>query len=93
MQLAQRMGQGWEPDVWENLGWHYAVVNGPFKITFDERSQRYEAEYTLEANDGFVFQVFTDADLPEDAFGFAVQEIRTRLVRIEQSLREVGGEQ
>lgn len=25
--LVQRMGKGWKPDVWENLGWHYAVIS------------------------------------------------------------------
>ena len=23
--LARTLGPGWEPEVWENLGWHYAV--------------------------------------------------------------------
>lgn len=23
--LAKDLGEGWEPRVWENLGWHYAV--------------------------------------------------------------------
>jgi hypothetical protein len=26
--LAKRMGKGWKPRVWENLGWHYAVTKG-----------------------------------------------------------------
>lgn len=25
--LAKRMGNGWTPRVWENLGWHYAVIS------------------------------------------------------------------
>lgn len=24
--LAKRMGKGWKPRVWENMGWHYEVV-------------------------------------------------------------------
>lgn len=24
-ELAEQMGPGWEPVVWENLGWHYTV--------------------------------------------------------------------
>jgi hypothetical protein len=31
--LAKRMGKGWKPRVWENLGWHYMVRNGIFEIT------------------------------------------------------------
>ena len=26
--LAKRMGKGWRPKVWENLGWHYVVQKG-----------------------------------------------------------------
>lgn len=26
--LAARMGKGWKPRVWENLGWHYSVKKG-----------------------------------------------------------------
>lgn len=26
--LARRMGKGWKPYVWENLGWHYRVFKG-----------------------------------------------------------------
>lgn len=25
--LAKRMGKGWKPRVWENLGWHYSVIS------------------------------------------------------------------
>lgn len=25
--LARRCGKGWEPRVWENLGWHYAAAS------------------------------------------------------------------
>lgn len=28
--LATRLGRGWTPRVWENLGWHFCV-QGPFK--------------------------------------------------------------
>lgn len=24
--LAKRLGKGWKPHVWENLGWHYKVI-------------------------------------------------------------------
>jgi len=25
--LAKRLGRGWKPRVWENLGWHYEVLD------------------------------------------------------------------
>ena len=31
--LLRRMkGKGWKLDVWENLGWHYAVYNGTLTV-------------------------------------------------------------
>jgi hypothetical protein len=30
--LAKRLGRGWKPRVWENLGWHFEVVRGPLRI-------------------------------------------------------------
>ena len=27
-ELAERLGHGWAPRVWENVGWHYAVTRG-----------------------------------------------------------------
>lgn len=29
--LAKRMGKGWKPRVWENLGWHWNVFKGSSK--------------------------------------------------------------
>ena len=30
--LANRLGKGWKPDVWENLGWHYAARRGGVRV-------------------------------------------------------------
>jgi hypothetical protein len=30
--LAKRLGPGWTPHVWENLGWHWKVQKGPLSI-------------------------------------------------------------
>jgi hypothetical protein len=30
--LEKVKGDGWRLDVWENVGWHFAVRNGPFSI-------------------------------------------------------------
>lgn len=43
--LKRVKGRGWKLDVWENLGWHYAVRNGPLTVYADrytkDRSMRY----------------------------------------------------
>lgn len=31
--LAKRMGPGWVPRVWENMGWHWQIVKGDCSIS------------------------------------------------------------
>ena len=30
--VAMLKGDGWKPQVWENMGWHYKAVSGPVKV-------------------------------------------------------------
>lgn len=30
--LNQMKGSGWKLKIWENLGWHYCVCNGPLQV-------------------------------------------------------------
>ncbi|MCI0408483.1 MAG: hypothetical protein L0191_07960 [Acidobacteria bacterium] len=30
--LALKLGKGWRPEIWENMGWYWAVVNGGLKV-------------------------------------------------------------
>lgn len=30
--LAKRMGRGYKPYVWENMGWHFKVYNGKIEV-------------------------------------------------------------
>lgn len=30
--IARRLGPGWEPNVWENLGWHFNLKCGPMAV-------------------------------------------------------------
>lgn len=30
--LARRLGKGWRPHVWENLGWHWQVIRGEMSV-------------------------------------------------------------
>lgn len=40
--LADQMGGGWSPDVWQNLGWHYCISSRCKRVkiypNFDEKS-------------------------------------------------------
>ena len=43
--LAGRLGKGWEPKVWENLGWHFRAVDpsGTLKVHPSSGRQRWTA--------------------------------------------------
>lgn len=30
--IARLLGKGWRVEVWENLGWHWRVTNGPVQL-------------------------------------------------------------
>lgn len=70
--LAKRMGDGWTPSVWENLGWHWSVEKGA--MTIRQWGDQFTAQFDI--SDSPVVQVFADAETPEDALGFALQEAR-----------------
>lgn len=46
--LACRLGKGWKPVVWENLGWHYKVVDksGFLKVSSGKSFPRKTPHYT-----------------------------------------------
>ncbi|KKK48897.1 hypothetical protein LCGC14_3140510 [marine sediment metagenome] len=76
--LAQRMGEGWVSEVWENLGWHYRAEKGVASVSFTRWHSG--SEYTVYFYT--VPPVVTSAETPEDALGFAVQEARGNELRI-----------
>ncbi|RWH52192.1 MAG: hypothetical protein E5V72_02000 [Mesorhizobium sp.] len=97
--LASRMGEGWEAEVWENLGWHYRVQKGCVTIYVNEyKNLGFDPEvgypvrsYSAWIQPGIVvsntvIQIIESAGTPEDALGFAVQAARTAMSRMGEAL-------
>lgn len=86
--LAQRMGDGWEPVVWENLGWYYRIEKGVAEL-YPPRHVSGSISYSV------IFRmaicITASAETPEDAFGFAVQDARGREREIAADLEAIGG--
>jgi len=98
--LAARMGDGWRPDVWENLGWHYVVTKGDHphhrgiaevhpsfvRPGYPHPDDGKFSAWINSATDG-IGQVITEyfAD-PVEAMGLALQEARTRALRYSAEL-------
>lgn len=91
--LAQRLGTGWVPRVWENLGWHYEVIKGIVSVSphIDGSScgggwkvREYWCSIGGVHDDAHSIPQFTAAaTTPEDALGNAIQDARTTVRRIE----------
>lgn len=50
-ELADYLGKGWKPNVWENMGWFYEVSNGIINVTpSDQRKDNGEfgARFTVD---------------------------------------------
>lgn len=97
--LAAQLGDGWEPRVWENLGWHWEVAKGTVsKDRFDgsgiivrrcDHIGKYSAEFKCQAlMCNHVTQFFAYGDAPEDAIGCVRQDVRTFISRIEADLAD-----
>jgi hypothetical protein len=92
--LALRMGNGWQPEILESGGrWHITVAKGDTKITVhpDFRGTEQPTTYMAWIEPGVtlrqhVMQFICSANTPEDALGFAVQEARTTIHRINEAL-------
>lgn len=81
-ELAYKLGDGWEAEVWENLGWHWCVKKGVCQIY-----PGYSSGYTIYLN--VQPQIVLFGECAEDLLGLALHEARTQIVRTEHELAEV----
>lgn len=96
--LAARLGDGWTPCVWENLGWHWEVQKGALVTAdrFDAGGMivrgslgKYTAEFrSVENGASAIMQFFADASTPEEAIGQVRQDVRTYISRVEADLAD-----
>lgn len=94
-ELARRMGPGWRPDVWENLGWHYAVHKGKARVVPVTTGGHILGDWTIvgyRAHISSAVDVSERASDPENALGFAVQSARGKSRQIAQDLNDILGD-
>lgn len=88
--LAARLGDGWSPRVSENMGWHYEATKGIVRVIPSTSGGTINADWTVDSYSAWInfpgHQFIQHADTPEDALGFAVQEARTFVARLNQVL-------
>lgn len=85
--LARRLGKGWEPEVWENLGWHYSVTRGGKrgKVKITESDGRFRV-WLSEDGLGTLGLWIVEADFarPEDAVVAQLREARAAVARYQR---------
>ncbi len=75
--LANRLGHGWVPEVFENLGWHYSVSKGHATVR-QQDDGNYSAELDIEGVKQIWLNDFSD---PRDAVTALLAELNDVLFR------------
>lgn len=89
--LAARMGDGWEPHIWENGGWNYQVAKGCAIIRVDRKGTARDPGWSIVGYSAWVefheidagcgtIQFIEKAETPEDALGIATQRANSAIV-------------
>ena len=82
--LAKKLGKGWKPHVWENMGWFYKAEKGDVSV----RDSRSGFSYTAYFNTD-VQQFIGEGDDPKDAVADALAEAEAAMVTIERAVAKV----
>lgn len=82
--LATELGEGWEPNVWENMGWHYSAIHsGQMKIVVHrQRDGKYRCFFNAAK------QFIGEADTPTEAFMNAVVEAQSFVDTLQFQIKE-----
>lgn len=81
LDLAKRLGTGWVPDVWENIGWHHAALSPGRNIrVLPTKTSGYIAFLSGEAETG---------ETPEKAVLTIIKQSLNKLNRAAKTLSEV----
>jgi len=98
--LVERLGEGWAPRVWENLGWHYSAksVDGIVEVLPPVfRGTQYSASFKrqeMPANRGrnmLVGSWVAQGETPERAISAVIALAKREIVTIQDSLASFNG--
>lgn len=85
--LASHLGYGWEPHVWENLGWHFEAKKREATVTVVEGSQ-YEASIRFYMDRDGLNEVYLaeTRDSPVQAVEAVVDVLNARIKALQRAL-------
>lgn len=87
LKLATELGEGWEPNVWENGNWYYRAqrslgANNMMAEVFSEREGGYRCYFNG------VKQFIANGNTPEEAFMNAVVEAQSFVDTLQFQIKE-----
>lgn len=77
--LAKKLGKGWKPRVWENLGWHWEVTKGLLTVGW------HCGEYSANCNHHF----WNSGKTPQLAIQKVRDEIQCRISELQDALSAI----
>jgi hypothetical protein len=77
--LAKRLGSGWTTRVWENLGWHYCVIDRLGYLKIYPTHGRLRDLYTAFLGEGTGGRWVESAETPEGATAKVILKARGKL--------------
>lgn len=91
LELANQMGHGWEPRVWENGGWHYEVLKRGASVTAEDDGS-YQASIRFYMDDKTEVCVSETRTSPVQAVEAVVDVLNARIKGLQRALNAVAPE-
>ena len=89
--LVRQLGHGWEPHVWENLGWHYEAVKRGATVIVDD-DFNYQASIRFELQDNVKSSVTETRETPRGAVNAVVNCLNARIKALQRALVSISPE-
>ena len=89
--LASQLGYGWEPRVWENLGWHFEVTKRDATVSLVDDST-YEASIRFYMDERTQLCVSETRNSPAGAVEAVIENLNERIKVLQRVLNSVSPE-
>lgn len=83
--LARRLGAGWKPRVWENLGWHFEADKGVMSVMVNRYGSSVSHTCYLNTNPQFIAKDKS----PKKAVALAIALLDAHIVSMARQRKEV----
>lgn len=89
--LANQLGHGWEPHVWENLGWHFEVTKRGATVSVVDGAE-YEASIRFRMDERTELCISERRSSPVSAVEAVVENLNVRIRALQRALNAIAPE-